>query len=71
MAVLLKKESTIKEIYKKDPCVDAPYVETERKKPSRFYENDTVLNQVVAGYRKGPRSTYAKDLAKKYSLFGE
>ncbi|MDE7428904.1 MAG: hypothetical protein K2N00_06495 [Lachnospiraceae bacterium] len=70
--MLLAKEnarSTVK-FNKEAPHVGTPYVENS-KEPSPFYRNDPEANQVIAGYRKGPRKSYTKELAKKFPLTGK
>lgn len=60
--MILKRERAIKEIFKRAPEVGVPYKGTEQKAPSRFYRYDPSLSQAIAGYRKGPKNPYIKEL---------
>lgn len=62
--MILKQEKIVEEIRKTAPNIDVPFKGIADKMPSRFYTRNSPVNQVVAGYREGPRNPYVEELMK-------
>lgn len=73
--MLLVKENSapITEFYKESPRVEIRYAENGKdvKASTPFYQNDPESNRAIAGYRKGPKNSYTRELAKQYPLAGK
>ncbi len=60
----------VSKFHKEPPHVGTPFVENV-KEPAPFYRNDPESSRMIAGYRKGPKNSYTRELAKRFPLTGK
>lgn len=70
MLFVKENPDPITKFHKEPPRVGTPYVENV-KEPTPFYRNDPESNRVIAGYRKGPKNSFTRELAKRFPLTGK